>query len=211
MIIVVSPCSYFIEGFKSLIEKFISEPKEFKDVIYTDDIRSIKKSYFLSAKAIIVDYGQSDLSCLISFIERKNIAPCAYLIFITRDSCFTNAIENVLINTVADCTIDTKISTNMLRSSLSHLSAIVHRTTNCKERNLQIIEQTHSLTKMEAILLPYIVSGKKNKEISRYINISDKLISHYRRNIYKKFAVDSIGGLYHAFENPEDKRHKEPI
>lgn len=209
MIIVVSPCFFFKEGFKSLIEELNNETQELKDIFYTDDVRKISKSQFASATTLVVDYEQPNINCLISLFERKNLFPNTYLILITRECCFENALENVLINTVADYTIDSNVAKNILTTCLKHLSKIVNRTTNCKERNLRLIELTHSLTKMETMLLPYIVSGKKNKEISRYVNVSDKLISHHRRNIYKKFAVDSIGGLYQAFDKPEKALRKE--
>lgn len=209
MIVVVSSCVYFREGFKSLISEFIHQINDFKEIIYVNNVKEITPSHFASAKAIIVDYGQPDISCLISFFESRNTPHNTYSIFITRDSCFENALENVLINTIADFTIDSKMSITMLRLSLAHLSRVMDKTTYCKDRNLRLIEHTHSLKKIETILLPYIISGKKNKEISRYIDMSDKIISHHRRNIYKKFDVDSISGLYHAFENPGIKSIKE--
>lgn len=62
------------------------------------------------------------------------------------------------------------------------------------------LEKQQPLTKMETMLLPYIVSGKKNKEITRYLDVTGKTVSHHRRNIYRKFAVTSLTGLYKKFD-----------
>lgn len=53
------------------------------------------------------------------------------------------------------------------------------------------------LTKQEDSLLPYIISGLNNKKIAQATDLSNMMISHYRRNIYQKLNVRNIAGLYH--------------
>ena len=167
MIIVLTSCGYFIKGFEMLVEMHLSEAPAFRNVLYVDDIKKVSKDKIEGAKAIVVDYGQSDTKSLNTLLEIKNRYAQSYLIFITRDSCFESTIENTIF----------------------------------KNRRWYQLEKQQSLTKMETMLLPYIVSGKKNKEISRFVNVTGKTVSHHRRNIYKKYAVTNLTGLYKKLDH----------
>ncbi|MFU8175858.1 LuxR C-terminal-related transcriptional regulator, partial [Klebsiella pneumoniae] len=59
------------------------------------------------------------------------------------------------------------------------------------------------LTKQEDSLLPYIISGLNNKKIAQATDLSNMMISHYRRNIYQKLNVRNIAGLYHFLHSLE--------
>ncbi|HBT0326725.1 TPA: helix-turn-helix transcriptional regulator, partial [Klebsiella pneumoniae] len=52
-------------------------------------------------------------------------------------------------------------------------------------------------------LLPYIISGLNNKKIAQATDLSNMMISHYRRNIYQKLNVRNIAGLYHFLHSLE--------
>ncbi|RAU36121.1 helix-turn-helix transcriptional regulator [Enterobacter sp. RIT418] len=201
MVIVISSCRYFRQGFDLLLKTLNPEASIFTDVTYVDDIKKAHRDNLARAKAIVVDYGQSDIKALNTLLEVKGKYPNAMVIFITREACFDSTIENILINTAADLTIDCKSSVNKVTQCLSRFTIADQRITIFKNMRWCNIEREKSLTKMESLLLPYIVSGKKNKEISRCVNVTGKTVSHHRRNIYKKFAVNNLTGLYKKFDH----------
>ena len=200
MIIVISSCRYFQQGFDMLLKTLSFDDPFFKRVMYVDDIKKVTRDNLSHAKSMVVDYGQSDIKALCVLLDIKTQFPENYFILITRDACFDSTIENILINTVADMTIDCKSAVKKLTACLTHFAGADQQITIFKNMHWYTLEREKSLTKMETRLLPYIVSGKKNKEISRYVNLTGKTVSHHRRNIYKKFAVNNLMGLYKMFD-----------
>lgn len=184
-----------------LVERLLIDAPSFKKVQYLDDIKQATKDDFIQAKAIVVDYGQSDINVLNSLLEVKNRYEESYFIFITRDACYESTIENILINTVADFTIDCKSAVRKLSACLAHFALEDQQVTIFKNIRWHNLEKEQRLTRMEKMLLPYIVSGKKNKEITRYLDVSGKTVSHHRRNIYRKFSVSNLTGLYKKFDH----------
>lgn len=183
-----------------LAAQLMSDSPSFQRVLYLDDITDASKDELVNTKAIVVDYGQSDIKVLNALLEVKNRYEQSYFIFITRDVCYASTIENILINTIADYTIDCKNAVRTLRACLAHFAQEEQPVTIFKNARWHQIEKEQYLTKMESMLLPYIVSGKKNKEITRYLNVTGKTVSHHRRNIYRKFDVTSLTGLYKKFD-----------
>lgn len=183
-----------------LTEELMSDSPSFQRVLYLDDINDATKNDLLRTKAIVVDYGQSDIKVLNTLLEIKNRYQHSYFIFITREACYESTIENILINTIADYTLDCKGVVHNLRACLAHFAGDDHPVTIFKNPRWHQIEKQQPLTRMESMLLPYIVSGKKNKEITRYLDVTGKTVSHHRRNIYRKFAVTSLTGLYKKFD-----------
>ncbi len=184
-----------------LVENLKIDTPTFKKVLYVDDIKKVKRDELSSAKAIVVDYGQSDIKVLNGLLEIKNRYENSYFILITRDACYESTIENILINTIADCTIDCKSAVRKLSACLAHFALEHQQVTIFKNIRWHHLEKEQRLTRMETMLLPYIVSGKKNKEITRYLDVSGKTVSHHRRNIYRKFAVTNLTGLYKKFDH----------
>lgn len=201
MIIVLTSCRYFRQGFAILVENLKIDTPSFKKVLYVDDIKKVTRDELSRAKAIVVDYGQSDIKVLNGLLEIKNRYENSYFIFITRDACYESTIENILINTIADCTIDCKSAVRKLSACLAHFALEDQQVTIFKNIRWHHLEKEQRLTRMETMLLPYIVSGKKNKEITRYLDVSGKTVSHHRRNIYRKFAVTNLTGLYKKFDH----------
>lgn len=199
MIAVITSCSYFREGFHELTRQILAECKSFSQVTYTNNINTFTKKILGQTKAIVVDYGQSDIQQLIDLLIVKNKYPDSYFIFITRESCFENTIENILINTVSDYSIDCVSVMRKLKACLKDFADGNQHIIVTKNRRLYHIEKEKNLTKRESDLLPYIISGRNNKEISRYLDVSGKTVSHHRRNIYQKFAVNNLTGLYNVF------------
>lgn len=184
-----------------LIDNLITEATPFKKVIYTNDIKSISRADLSSSKAIVVDYGQTDIKLLNDLLEIKKRYENSYFIFITRDACNESTIENILINTIASYAIDCKSAVKKLSACLVHFALEDQLVTIFKNIRWHHIEQQQRLTRMEAMLLPYILSGKKNKEITRYFNVTGKTVSHHRRNIYRKFSVTNLTGLYNKLDH----------
>ncbi|MDK4744758.1 LuxR C-terminal-related transcriptional regulator [Leclercia adecarboxylata] len=200
MIIVLTSCRYFQQGFAVLADQLMNDSPSFQRVLYLDDINDATKDDLVRTKAIVVDYGQSDINVLNALLEVKNRYQQSYFIFITRDVCYESTIENILINTIADYTIDCKSAVTKLRACLAHLAQEDQPVTIFKNARWHHLEKEQRLTRMETMLLPYIVSGKKNKEITRYLDVTGKTVSHHRRNIYRKFAVTNLTGLYKKFD-----------
>ena len=200
MIIVLTSCRYFQQGFSTLADQLMSDSPSFQRVLYLHDINDATKDDLVSTKAIVVDYGQSDIQVLNALLDVKNRYEQSYFILITRDVCYESTIENILINTIADYTIDCKSAVRQLRACLAHFAREESPVTIFKNVRWHQLEKQQPLTRMESMLLPYIVSGKKNKEITRYLDVTGKTVSHHRRNIYRKFAVTSLTGLYKKFD-----------
>ncbi|WP_333852370.1 helix-turn-helix transcriptional regulator [Leclercia sp.] len=183
-----------------LVEQLMTDAPSFQRVLYLDDIKNATREDLVRTKAIVVDYGESDIKVLNALLDVKNRYEQSYFIFITRDVCYESTIENILINTIADYTIDCKNAVRTLRACLAHFSQEEQPVTIFKNVRWHQLEKQQPLTRMESMLLPYIVSGKKNKEITRYLDVTGKTVSHHRRNIYRKFSVTNLTGLYKKFD-----------
>ena len=61
MIIVLTSCRYFQQGFAVLVEQLMTEAPSFQRVLYLDDIKKATKEDLVRTKAIVVDYGESDI------------------------------------------------------------------------------------------------------------------------------------------------------
>ncbi len=201
MIVVLTSCRYFKQGFNILVEQVKKEHLSFSQVIFSCDISSLSEKVLSQAKAVVVDYGQPDIQQLVSLLDYKNKYPASYIVLITREACFENIIDNILINAVSDFTIDCVTSIRKLTSCLENFARGTQPIVITKNMRWYHIEKEKNLTKKETSLLPYIISGKNNKEISRYVSLSGKTISHHRRSIYHKFHVNNLTGLFNAFEH----------
>lgn len=56
-----------------------------------------------------------------------------------------------------------------------------------------------TLSQRENLILKLILKGRRNGEISRSLDISEKTVSTHRRNIYKKINVHNLSELYQLF------------
>ncbi|MBF7993700.1 helix-turn-helix domain-containing protein [Rahnella laticis] len=56
-----------------------------------------------------------------------------------------------------------------------------------------------TLSQRENLILKLILKGRRNGEISRSLDISEKTVSTHRRNIYKKINVHNLSELYRLF------------
>lgn len=199
MIIVVTNCDLFKSGFESFRESYICDCTSFSRVEYVQQLDKANYKKYQHVKAIIVDYEQQDVPQLIALLEIKDVDTDITFILITREARFSNTIENILINSVADYALNCSDSLRKLEQLLRELHGCTQHNTIIKNTAWYQIEKASNLTKKEEIVLPYIVSGKKNKEISRYLNVSQKTVSCHRRSIYEKFKVNNLIGLYKTF------------
>jgi len=90
MIMVLTSCRYFQQGFAVLVEQLMTEAPSFQRVLYLDDIKKATKEDLTRTKAIVVDYGESDIKVLNTLLDIKNRYEQRYFIFITR-MCATKA------------------------------------------------------------------------------------------------------------------------
>ena len=68
-----------------LVEQLMTEAPSFQRVLYLDDIKKATKEDLVRTKAIVVDYGESDIKVLNTLLDIKNRYEQRYFIFITRD------------------------------------------------------------------------------------------------------------------------------
>lgn len=200
MIVVITTCEYFKKGFSVVIEEIRKESRSFSEVVYVNGVNEFIKTHVGQIKAIIVDYGQSDSMLLAALFDFKAQHPDSFIVFITREVCYESTIDNIIINSISDFSIDCQTAVKKIQLFLQHFRQGNQNVIITKNRNLYYLEKAAHLSEKEVSLLPYIIFGKKNKEISRQLNVSEKTVCHHRRNIYRKFAVENLAGLYHKME-----------
>ena len=200
MIIVVSSNRFFYDGISVLSEQALKRADNFSRVVYSSNISHIEECVLSAAKAIIVDYSFPDFQSLVRLIEVKYKNTDCDVILIARQERFLNTAENILINTVSDLVIDVVADVKKLKLYLEYINAEKHSKIIIKNMAWSEIEKKINLTKKEDMILPYIISGKNNKEISRFIDISDKVVSQHRRSIYRKFNAHNLTEFYNAFQ-----------
>lgn len=201
MIIVFTKCGFFKNGFKDFREKYICDCTSFSHVLYADEIKTLRERKAGGVKAMIIDYEQADIALLIALVEVKTRSPALNIILITREARFANTIENILINSVADYTLSGNDTLRKLELILRDLHCCHQHRVIVKNSVWYNVEKNTNLTKKESVVLPYIISGKNNKEISRYLNLSQKTVSYHRRSIYGKFKVNNLIGLFNTFNH----------
>ncbi|HFZ8994844.1 TPA: LuxR C-terminal-related transcriptional regulator [Citrobacter freundii] len=200
MIIVSTSCRYFEIGFEVLVEKINKSPHSFSKIVFCKNISSLSEKILGQAKAVIVDYSEPKFKNLVSLLEYKSKFPSGFVILIARETSFEHVIYNILINSVSNFTISCVDVVRKLTAFLENFSPGTQSIVITKNMHWYHIEKEKKLTKKEILLLPYIISGKNNKEISRYVTIGSKTISHHRRSIYHKFQVNNLTGLFNVFE-----------
>lgn len=152
---------------------------------------------------IIIDYTFSDVPFLFSLLEVKKKKACDNIIVIAETGIVRDTVEDILLEAVADCIIERSESLEKLHDYLCRLHSGQRISRSVINRAWATIKKNSRLTHREVDLLPYIISGKRNKEISRTINISEKTVSIHRRSIYAKLNVNTLAGLYHVFTDTE--------
>lgn len=129
MIIVVTSCGLFKNGFESFRESYICDCTSFSRVEYVNQINKASYQKYAQTKAIIVDYEQQDISLLIALLEIKYLDPEPTIILVTREARFSNTIENILINSVSDYALNCTDSLRKLELVLRELhSCTQHKT-----------------------------------------------------------------------------------
>jgi len=75
-----------------MVEQLMTDAPSFQRVLYLDDIKNATKEELVRTKAIVVDYGDSDIKILNTLLDIKNRYEQSYFIFITRDVCYESTI-----------------------------------------------------------------------------------------------------------------------
>ncbi|WP_370973789.1 LuxR C-terminal-related transcriptional regulator [Enterobacter wuhouensis] len=196
MIICVSDNAWFRIGLKEIVQTC---PKEKRELSFL----SFKKAYSIlsdfatdSPVTIIIDYYIADHGLLLLLLKLKRKNAFDNILIITTHERIVDITENILLDSVADILIDNsesreKIDRFMIKDNAGQI--ISKSITN---RTWAMIKKNSNLTHREIDLMPFFITGKGNKEISRQVDISEKMVSIHRRNIYTKLHVDSLTGLY---------------
>ena len=196
MIICVSDNSWFRIGLKEIIQTCSKEKRELFFLSFKKAKGMLPDIAMASPVTIIVDYAfaSHDLLFLLLKLKRKNILN--NILIIAANERIVDVTENIVLDSVADFLIDNsesreKISSFMIKDNAGQI--ISKSVTN---KTWAMIKKKATLTHREIDLMPFIITGKGNKEISRQVDISEKMVSIHRRNIYTKLHVDSLTGLY---------------
>lgn len=196
MIICVSDNAWFKIGLKEIVKTCLKDKREFCFLSFNKVHRTLRDMKVDSAVTIIIDYSQPDHSLLFLLLKLKRQNFFDNILIITTHERIVEVTENILLDSVADILIDNnesreKISSYMVKDNAGQI--ISKSVTN---KTWAMIKKNSNLTHREIYLMPFFISGKGNKEISRQVDISEKMVSIHRRNIYTKLHVDSLTGLY---------------
>ncbi|MEH8539374.1 LuxR C-terminal-related transcriptional regulator, partial [Klebsiella pneumoniae] len=125
------------------------------------------------------------------------------IVFVVKSEILADPVENIIINSISTIVLDYIDVTQRLQKYL--LNASDHRCIKVFRKSISSLDSCVNikLTKQEDSLLPYIISGLNNKKIAQATDLSNMMISHYRRNIYQKLNVRNIAGLYHFLHSLE--------
>ncbi len=123
--------------------------------------------------------------------------------FVVKSEILADPVENIIINSISTIVLDYIDVTQRLQKYLQNASD--HRCIKVFRKSISSLDSCVNikLTKQEDSLLPYIISGLNNKKIAQATDLSNMMISHYRRNIYQKLNVRNIAGLYHFLHSLE--------
>lgn len=196
MIVCVSDNSWFRIGLKEIIQTSSKEKRELCFLSFKKANGMLSDIAMTSPVMIIVDYSfaSHDLLFLLLRLKRKNTLN--NILIITANERIVDVTENILLDSVADVLIDNSESREKIGRFIIKDNAGQIISKSVTNKTWAMIKKKSSLTHRELDLMPFIITGKGNKEISRQVDISEKMVSIHRRNIYNKLHVDSLTGLY---------------
>lgn len=203
MIVCISDNFYFRYGILQLAAELCPDKE-----IAAFDMNTAKKQSaddLVTEKpvSVIVDYTSSDSPFMFSLLEKKQTNCNLNIIVISDIRLNQDPIENILIDAVADYFMEKRGCMAKLRQCLSLIVCGLLVTRSVVNRHWAEIKKKANLTHREMAIFPYIVSGERNKEISRKINISQKTVSLHRRHIYSKLNVNTLAGLFNILSVAE--------
>ncbi|WP_050597511.1 MULTISPECIES: LuxR C-terminal-related transcriptional regulator [unclassified Enterobacter] len=197
MIICVSDNVWFRIGLSEIIQNCQRDKQELKFLAFEKASVTLSTMVMRSPVTIIIDYYIADHGLLLLLLKMKRQNVFDNILIITTNARIVEVTENILLDSVADILIDNsesfeKLSTFMVKDKAGQI--ISKSVTN---KTWAMIKKNSNLTHRELDLMPFFITGKGNKEISRQVDISEKMVSIHRRNIYSKLQVESLTGLYH--------------
>ena len=196
MIVCVSCNQYFYYGICQMIAEHFPKKEVYSSDAYSFSRHLLDELISLNTVTAIVDYSYPDRSLIFSLMELKRRSVDMNVIFVADIQTNQDAVENILIDTVTDTLIDKKVSLEKICHCLHVANSGQIITHSVMNMHWAAIKKNARLTHREIDIFPYIISGSRNKEISRNINISQKTVSIHRRHIYAKLRVTSLAGLY---------------
>lgn len=203
MIIIISANKFFINGIRSLVNMTMSAQRRYSQTLFLDNISDVNDKSLTIARTIIVDYSHPDIQQLAALLYRKKKIIHGDIVFVVKSEILADPVENIIINSISTIVLDYIDVTQRLQKYLQNASD--HRCIKVFRKSISSLDSCVNikLTKQEDSLLPYIISGLNNKKIAQATDISNMMISHYRRNIYQKLNVRNIAGLYHFLHSLE--------
>lgn len=196
MIICVSDNAWFRLGISELVQRYAKNDEELFFLTF-EKVKDTPRDMALDMPVtVIVDYTVADPASLLTLLQLKRQKACLTLLAVTSSERIQEITENILLDSVADCLIDSYEAREKMIDFLTKGSIGQVVSKSITSRTWAMIKKNACLTHREIDLIPYIISGKGNKEISRQVEISQKMVSIHRRNIYSKLQVGNLTGLY---------------
>lgn len=204
MMVCISDDLYFHYGVNTLATRLNVSDGIISNLTFSQAMSSLTGEWCNHSAIIIIDYTFSHVPFLFSLLEEKKKHACDNIIVIAETGLIRDTVEDLLLEGIADCIIERGESLETLRDYLHRLQSGQRVSCSVINRTWATIKKHGRLTHREVDLLPYIISGKRNKEISRTINISEKTVSIHRRSIYSKLNVSTLAGLYQVFNDRDN-------
>lgn len=196
MIICVSDNAWFRIGLKEIVQTCLKEKRELCFFSFKKANDILSNIATTAPVTIIVDYYLADHGLLLSLLKLRRKHVFDNVLIITTNERIVDVTENILLDAVADILIDNSESREKIRRFMIRDNAGQIISKSVTNRTWAMIKKNSNLTHREIDLMPFFITGKGNKEISRQVDISEKMVSIHRRNIYTKLHVDSLTGLY---------------
>ncbi|MDR2265070.1 MAG: LuxR C-terminal-related transcriptional regulator [Enterobacter asburiae] len=199
MIICVSDNIWFQSGLSELVQHCASHRGAFYSLSYQKAKSALAEMTWDKSATIVVDYTSPDHSLLFSLLKIKRQSANNSILVVTKNEQLADVAENIVLDSVADCLIDTRESCEKLNDFMTKGLEGQVVSKSVTNKIWARIKKNACLTHREIDMIPFIIAGKGNKEISRQVDISEKMVSIHRRNIYNKLHVGNLTGLYHYF------------
>lgn len=197
--ICISDNAWFKLGLGEIIKNRTDRPYEVLFLTFQKARSTLGEIASNVPMTLVVDYVSADYSFLLLLLKLKRLNRYNNVLVVTKNERIVDITENILLDSAADCLIDSFESRQKLNDFLAKGSAGQIVSKSITNKTWAMIKKNEYLTHREIDMFPFIIAGKGNKEISREVDLSEKMVSIHRRNIYSKLHVGNLTGLYHYF------------
>lgn len=179
----------------------LCKEKIVKDKVTTEHCQSYQEVLQKAKYADFVFYDDEDnlLNTIRKLHILKRTNPNIHVLSLKngRDCDF----ENIVYSSLPSAKPFKKMKISFLENKIKNLHCRLNNVNNFSPINDrgERKKDIPKLTQRENLILKLILKGRRNCEISRSLDISEKSVSAQRRNIYRKTSVNKLSELYQLF------------